>query len=58
MICNNLHENLNHGRTSEKAPAIFKDTENYIDDRKNIGNNVNKIGGQICFEIVHDAHKI
>ena len=58
MICNNLHENLNHGRTSEKAPAIFKDTENYIGDGENIGNDVNKIGSKICDKIIYDADEI
>lgn len=58
MICNNLHENLNHGRTSEKAPAVFKDTENYIGDGENIGNNVHEIGSKICYKIVYDADKI
>ena len=58
MICNNLHKILNYGRTSEKAPAIVKDTENYIDDGENIGNDVDKISRKICHKIIHDAYKI
>lgn len=57
MISNNLQKNLYHVRTSEKAPAIVKDTENHIGDRKNIGNDVHEIGCKICYKIVHDADK-
>lgn len=58
MISNNLHKNLNYGRTSEKAPTVVKDTENYIGDGEDIGNDVHEIGGEICYKIVHDADKI